>query len=105
MERISRVSIVGMGAMGILYGDFFARALGRGQVSFLAGSDRVRKYENRKVYCNGREWVFRFQDGAVPAPEGMPSMRQDGLAHRLSEVEFFGERLSGRGKCMVWMCR
>ena len=29
MDRIDRVSIVGMGAMGILYGDFFANALGR----------------------------------------------------------------------------
>ena len=28
MERITRVSIVGMGALGVLYGDFFARTLG-----------------------------------------------------------------------------
>lgn len=46
MDRIDRVSIVGMGAMGILYGDFFANALGREQVTFLADSDRARRYRN-----------------------------------------------------------
>ena len=54
MDRIDRVSIVGMGAMGILYGDFFANALGREQVTFLADSDRARRYRNTPVYCNGR---------------------------------------------------
>ena len=36
MDRITRVSIVGMGALGVLYGDFFARTLGLEQVTFLA---------------------------------------------------------------------
>ena len=40
MDRIRRVSIVGMGALGILYGDFFAGTLGQEQVTFLADSDR-----------------------------------------------------------------
>lgn len=40
MDRITRVSIVGMGALGVLYGDFFARTLGLEQVTFLADRDR-----------------------------------------------------------------
>ena len=39
MDRITRVSIVGMGALGVLYGDFFARTLGLEQVTFLADRD------------------------------------------------------------------
>ena len=70
MDRIDRVSIVGMGAMGILYGDFFANALGREQVTFLADSDRARRYRNTPVYCNGRKMDFRIQDGAVPDSQG-----------------------------------
>ena len=70
MDRIKRVSIVGMGAMGILYGDFFANALGREQVTFLADSDRTRRYRNTPVYCNGRKLDFRIQDGAVPDSQG-----------------------------------
>ena len=70
MDRIKRVSIVGMGAMGILYGDFFANALGREQVTFLADSDRTRRYRNTPVYCNGRKLDIRIQDGAVPDSQG-----------------------------------
>ena len=70
MDRINRVSIVGMGAMGILYGDFFANALGREQVTFLADSDRARRYRNTPVYCTGRKMDFRIQDGAVPDSQG-----------------------------------
>ena len=65
MDRIRRVSIVGMGALGILYGDFFAGTLGQEQVTFLADSDRVKNYKDHPVYCNDREWKFQVQDGAV----------------------------------------
>lgn len=70
MEKINRVSIVGMGAMGILYGDFFANALGEDHVTFLADSNRVKRYRKNPVYCNGKEWHFHIQDGAVPDPKG-----------------------------------
>ena len=70
MDRIRRVSIVGMGALGILYGDFFAGTLGREQVTFLADSDRVKNYKDHPVYCNDREWKFQVQDGAVPDSRG-----------------------------------
>ena len=50
MERITRVSIVGMGALGVLYGDFFARTLGLEQVTFLADRDRVERYRDSFSY-------------------------------------------------------
>ena len=39
--RCERISIIGMGALGILYGDFFARALGWDKVTFLAEGPRT----------------------------------------------------------------
>ena len=48
MDRITRVSIVGMGALGVLYGDFFARTLGLEQVTFLADRDRVERYRDTR---------------------------------------------------------
>ena len=59
-----------MGALGILYGDFFAGTLGQEQVTFLADSDRVKNYKDHPVYCNDREWKFQVQDGAVPDSRG-----------------------------------
>lgn len=70
MDRIRRVSIVGMGALGVLYGDFFANALGKENVTFLADRARVERYGNTPVFCNGREWSFCVRDGALPDPRG-----------------------------------
>lgn len=70
MDRIKRVTIVGMGALGILYGDFFVNALGRDNVTFLADSARVSRYGKNPVFCNGRECSFKIQDGSIPDPQG-----------------------------------
>lgn len=70
MDRITRVSIVGMGALGVLYGDFFARTLGRDKVTFLADRERVERYRDKPVYCNGTEWRFNIQAGEEPDPRG-----------------------------------
>ena len=70
MDRIDRVSIVGMGAMGILYGDFFANALGREQVTFLADSDRARRYRN--IAMEGR-WISGYRTEPCLIPRDRPS--------------------------------
>ena len=70
MDRITRVSIVGMGALGVLYGDFFARTLGLEQVTFLADRDRVERYRDTTVYCNGRGWKFAVCPGDEADPRG-----------------------------------
>lgn len=70
MDRITRVSIVGMGALGVLYGDFFARTLGLEQVTFLADRERVERYRDTPVYCNGRRWNFAVRPGDEPDPKG-----------------------------------
>lgn len=70
MDRITRVSIVGMGALGVLYGDFFARTLGLEQVTFLADRDRVERYRDTTVYCNGRGWKFAVCPGDETDPRG-----------------------------------
>ena len=70
MERITRVSIVGMGALGVLYGDFFAMTLGLEQVTFLADRDRVERYRDTTVYCNGRGWKFAVCPGDEADPRG-----------------------------------
>ena len=70
MDKITRVAIAGMGALGVMYGDFFSDALGREAVTFLADSGRVERYRGAQITCNGRKCDFRVQDGAVPAPEG-----------------------------------
>lgn len=58
---IKKITIIGMGALGVLYGDFFTRKLGADAVTFLADSDRIRRYETEGISCNGNMCRFHFQ--------------------------------------------
>lgn len=67
MDRtIRRVTIIGMGALGVLYGDHFSRTLGAENVRFLAGPERIGRYRQGQICCNGRECRFTYQDTSQP---------------------------------------
>jgi len=51
--EIKRISIIGMGALGVLYGEFFTRKLGKQYVEFVADEKRIEKYNREGVFCNG----------------------------------------------------
>lgn len=61
------ITIVGMGALGILYGDMFTEAFGKEAVTFLADEDRIEKYEKNGVFCNGRKCDFQMKPEAEPS--------------------------------------
>lgn len=61
------VTIVGMGALGILYGDMFTRAFGKEAVMFLADACRIEKYRQEGVFCNGQKCDFQMQSDAGTA--------------------------------------
>lgn len=65
-NQISRVTIIGMGALGVLYGDYFSRTLGVKNVRFLADSNRIGRYQQEGVSCNGRDCDFTYQDTDLP---------------------------------------
>ena len=50
---INKISIIGMGALGILFGDFFVRKLGKSTVEFVVDEARIDKYKKQGVICNG----------------------------------------------------
>jgi len=58
MKGIESVVIIGMGALGVMYGDFF---LEKGvEVSFLVDRKRVERYSSQVTRANGRERRFRL---------------------------------------------
>ena len=65
--RIENVSIVGMGALGVLFGDMLARALGPERVGFVADAARRSRYAQTPVTVNGRPCAFRTIDPAEPS--------------------------------------
>lgn len=63
---ITQVTLMGMGALGVLYGDHFSRTMGAGQVRVLANARRIEAYRTTGVFCNGRECQVTYQDTAQP---------------------------------------
>lgn len=61
-NRIQQVTLIGMGALGVLYGEYFSRMLGVENVRFLADSKRIRRYQGGGICCNGKECHFTYQD-------------------------------------------
>lgn len=62
-----KITIVGMGALGILYGERITSALGKEAVTFLADEKRVIKYQTEGVFCNGKKCDFQVTSKAEPA--------------------------------------
>ncbi len=57
---IQKVTIVGMGALGILLGDLLTTGLGTENVLFLADEERVKRYAETDISCNGHPCDFRI---------------------------------------------
>lgn len=64
MIHLETVTIVGRGALGILYGDILAKGLGSDRVRFLAGGDRLARYRQETVWRNGEPCDFQYTDGS-----------------------------------------
>ncbi len=59
---INKVTIVGMGALGVMYGDFLTGKLGKECVEFVANKRRVSKYKEDGIFCNGKRCDFSVVD-------------------------------------------
>lgn len=60
MREINRVAIVGMGALGLLYGERIAAVVGNGNVFFVADEERVNRYQNAVFTINGTVKEFQI---------------------------------------------
>lgn len=66
-KPVSRVAIVGLGALGIMYGHFLVRTVGQENVFFVCNEERVKRYTNAEVTFNGTSCPFVYAE-AEDAP-------------------------------------
>lgn len=57
---IKSVSIIGLGALGILYADHFTKRLPKEDVQIIADQQRIHRYEKEGIYCNGELCHFNY---------------------------------------------
>lgn len=62
--KIETVDIVGLGALGVMYADFFTKKLGKDRVRILADQDRTERYGRETVTFNGAVCDFNYRDAA-----------------------------------------
>lgn len=62
--RIQSIDIVGLGALGVMYADFFTKKLGKENVRVLADHDRIEKYRKETITFNGKACDFNYCDAA-----------------------------------------
>ena len=60
MKQIKNVSIIGLGALGILFGQQMKKKLPQGSLKIIADQDRINKYKTEGIYCNGELCDFEY---------------------------------------------
>lgn len=60
--KLNKVNIVGMGALGVMYGEFLSNKLGKDNVEFIVNKSRIEKYNTEKLYSNGSLCDFNLVD-------------------------------------------
>lgn len=63
-KTIQTIDIVGLGALGVMYAEFFTKKLGKENVRILADKDRIERYKNDRITFNGEICDFQYCDAA-----------------------------------------
>jgi 2-dehydropantoate 2-reductase len=58
--EIRTVSIIGLGALGILFGNHLAQRMPKENLRIIADKQRINKYEREQVLCNGEPCEFQY---------------------------------------------
>lgn len=88
--EIKTVSIIGLGALGILFGNHLSKRMPEGTLRIIADRDRIRKYENDQVYCNGERCKFNYvasEELCEPADLVIFMVKYNGLRSAIQAVK------------------
>ncbi|WKY48144.1 ketopantoate reductase family protein [Eubacteriaceae bacterium ES3] len=86
--EIQKVSIIGLGALGILFGHQIAKNIGS-DFSVIADQQRIEKYKSQGVFCNSQVCEFSYQ---LPEEEQVAdliifSVKYDGLEDAIQAAQ------------------
>lgn len=87
--EISKVSIIGLGALGILFGNHLSKKMPKEDLRIIADKDRIEKYEREQVYCNGERCNFNYitpEEACEPADLLIFAVKFGGLKSAIKAV-------------------
>jgi 2-dehydropantoate 2-reductase len=88
--EIRTVSIIGLGALGILFGGHLSKKMPKEDLRIIADKERIAKYENEQVYCNGERCDFHFitpEELCEPADLIIFAVKSSGLKNAIQAVK------------------
>jgi 2-dehydropantoate 2-reductase len=88
--EIKKVSIIGLGALGILFGHHLSRKMPKADLRIIADRDRITKYKNEHVYCNGERCDFTYltpDERCEPADLLIFTVKYNGLKDAIQAVK------------------
>ncbi len=87
--EIKTVSIIGLGALGILFGNQLAKRLPKENVRIIADENRIERYKKDGVYCNGERCDFQYvtpEERCEPADLIIFAVKINGLQEAIRSV-------------------
>ena len=66
MKEIKTVSVIGLGALGILFGHHLSKKMHWEDLRIVADGSRIAKYQKEGIYCNGEPCKFRYMTPEEP---------------------------------------
>jgi 2-dehydropantoate 2-reductase len=94
--RIKTVSIIGLGALGVLYANHLSKHIPNANLRIIADQKRIKRYETEGIYCNGERCDFTYitpETPCEPADLILFTVKYDGLKDAVQSVKnHVGER-------------
>ena len=87
--EIKKVSIIGLGALGVLFGSQMASKMPREDLRIIADSKRIEKYKSENIYSNGSLCDFNYmtpEEHCEPADLLIFAVKYNGLADAVEAV-------------------
>ncbi|PAV28843.1 2-dehydropantoate 2-reductase [Virgibacillus profundi] len=88
--EIKNVSIIGLGALGILYGHHLSKQIPKENLRIIADKERIEKYTKEGIYCNGERCNFQFvtpEESVESADLIIFAVKYNGLQDAIKAVE------------------
>lgn len=88
--EIKNVSLIGLGALGILFADLMTKKWPVENVRIVADEERIARYQKEGVYCNGKRCDFHYvtpEEKVAPADLLLFTVKFTGLADAIEAVK------------------
>ncbi len=88
--EIKTVAIIGLGAIGILYGHQLSRNMAAEDLKIVADRDRIRRYQRDGIFCNGARCDFNYipkGEKCAPADLILIAVKYNGLNEAVEAIK------------------